>query len=194
MPNILPERIDAFFERFPLLLSTLEKLNAANISFAIGGSGCLFLFGNERVPDDVDIYLQDDQHDAADHIFEIKSFTYTSTTENVRNSNPGGSHSIQLTSSLILHIQEKNYRLSLSPKVLDHTTKFQYRNQTVTLFPIEDVLLIKALLQRGPEVGKHDKEDIEKFLKIQPDIDFVYLESRIKELGAEERVGVIFSR
>jgi hypothetical protein len=188
----LPERIEAFFQKFPLLLSTIEKLNAAQIPFAIGGSGCLFLFGNERTPDDVDIYLTDDRHDDADKIFGIESYTYTSDTENVRNSNPGGSHSMQLTSQLILRIEGKEYRLSLTQNVLDHRTKVEYQNQTISLYPVEDVLLIKALLQRGAEVGKHDLEDIQKFLAIQPNIDHDYLSTRMKELVAEQRVGNIF--
>ncbi|MSR84897.1 hypothetical protein EXS71_00420 [Candidatus Uhrbacteria bacterium] len=189
---MLPERIAAFFSRFPLLISTIEKLNAAHISFAIGGSGCLFLFGNERVPEDADILLPDERHDEADKIFEIESYTHTSETEHVRNSNPSGDHSIQLTSQIILKIQGKEYRLSLTKNVLDHATTFDYQGQTITLLPVEDVLFIKALLQRGVDVGKHDIEDIQRFLKINPAIDRAYLASRVEELGAEERVGKIF--
>ncbi len=83
--------------------------------------------------------------------------------------------------------------MSLTKEMLDHATTFQYQGQRVRLLSVEDVLLIKALLQRGPEIGKHDREDILRFLKIQPEIDRVYLESRIRILEAEGRIGDIFS-
>ena len=60
------------------------------------------------------------------------------------------------------------------------------------MYPPEDVLLIKALLQRGSEVGKHDLADITAFLKIYPEVRRDYLKKRIKIIGAEKRVGKVF--
>ncbi len=60
------------------------------------------------------------------------------------------------------------------------------------MYPPEEVLLIKALLQRGKEVGKHDLTDIQAFLEIYPHVRTAYLKKRIKTLGAEKRVGNIF--
>ncbi|MDD2786170.1 MAG: nucleotidyltransferase [Patescibacteria group bacterium] len=191
MPTPIPECIENFFARFPLLLLTIKKMNDANIPFAIGGSGCLYLYGNERTPDDVDIFLPDDKHDDVDKLFGIKSFTYKSETENVRNSNPDGNHAVQLTSHLVLNIEGKIYNLSLNENVLQNVTNFEYQGVTVGLLPVEDVLLIKMLLQRDSDVGKHDVEDVQNFLNLQPNIDIKYLESRIDELGARERVGDI---
>lgn len=180
------------FDRFPLLQKTLEALNAADIPFAIGGSGCLFVLGNERLPDDVDIYLPNEKHDQADALFSITSFPYHSLQEDVRNSNVDGDHSIQLTSSLVLSIEGKQYDLRLTSDVLAMRIEMEYARQKVFLYPPEDVLLIKALLQRGKDVGKHDIEDIRNFINIYPSIRVHYLEERIRELGAEERVGEIF--
>ncbi len=187
-------QLSTFFGRFPLLKQTLTTLNQERRDFAIGGSGCLFLFGNERQPDDVDIYLPNDQHDQVDKLFGITSFPYHSEQEEVRNSNVEGDHSIQLTSNLILTIQGKRYDLSLTPDVLSMRLEMEYVGQNVFLYPPEDVLLIKALLQRGEDVGKHDIEDIQNFMKIYPNLRMDYLEKRILNLGAEERVGTIFSK
>lgn len=189
--SIIQNRVDQFFVRFPSLFSVIERLNAAQIPFAIGGSGCLFLYGNERLPDDVDIYLPDERHDDADKLFGIESYVYASSMEHVRNSNPGGGHAIQLTSDLTLTVAEKSYPIRLSQSVLQKCFSFDYQGQRVTFFPIEDVLLIKALLQRGSDVGKHDVEDIQKFLAIYPIINREYLQSRILELDAGGRVGSI---
>lgn len=129
MSNMNDNRLEAFFNRFPLLKKTLETLNRADIPYAIGGSGCLFLLGNERLPDDVDIYLTNDKHDEADKLFGITSFPYHSEQEDVRNSNVDGDHSIQLTSNLILKIQGKQYDLALIPDVLAMRLVMEYADQ-----------------------------------------------------------------
>lgn len=192
--NSLTSRLTIFFDRFPLLEKTLAGLNKENIDFAIGGSGCLFLLGNERLPDDVDIYLVNNQHDRADELFGITSFPYRSEQEEVRNSNVDGDHSMQLTSSLVLTIQGKRYDLALTPDVLSMRLEMEHAGQKIFLYPPEDVLLIKALLQRGQDVGKHDIEDIQNFMKIYPNLRLDYLKKRIANLGAEERVGNIFGK
>lgn len=189
MIEIREDRLQQFFERFPLLPSTIQALNRAHIPFAIGGSGCLFVLGNERVPDDVDIYLPNDRHDEADQLFQCTSYRYESAQENVRNSNPEGNHAIQLTSDLVLTIQGKRYDLSLTDQVLQHRLETRFEGEPVTFYPPEDVLLIKALLQRGAEVGKHDVEDIRAFLGIFGKLRAEYLSARVQSLGAEERVG-----
>lgn len=68
----------------------------------------------------------------------------------------------------------------------------EFDGEKVTFFPPEDVLLIKALLQRGEDVGKHDTEDIQKFLCIFSGIRPAYLAKRIQLIGAEERTHKIF--
>ncbi|MEK9131083.1 MAG: hypothetical protein AAB429_03130 [Patescibacteria group bacterium] len=187
-----PDRLNIFFDRFPQLRSTLEKLNAAKIPYAIGGSGCLFLLGNERLPDDVDIYLRNEDHDAVDQLFDIVSFIYESPLEHVRNSNVNGDHSIQLTSHLTISAEGKSYDLSLTPDVLEARLQSAHDSLEVFLYPPEDVLLIKALLQRGADVGKHDIEDIEAFRQRYPQLRLDYLQQRIQSLGAQDRVQKIF--
>ena len=192
MHKIQEKRLEGFFSRFPLLAPTLNALNQAGIPFAVGGSGCLYLLGNERQPDDVDIYLPDEKHDLADQLFHTQSYTYESATENVRNSNPEGDHSIQLTSRLRLNIQGMEYDLRLTEDVLSHRFSAEYKETAISLLPPEDVLLIKALLQRGKDVGKHDTEDINRFLEVYPSINREYLKQRIASLNAEARIGSIF--
>ncbi len=187
------QRIQQFISQFPLLLPTVKKLNTAHITWMIAGSGCLFLFGNERKPDDVDMFLKNDEHDQADTLFGIESFFYTSSTEHVRNSNPEGSHAIQLTSQIEFFLDNKKYSFEITDRVIQKRIQFEYEGNNFWVLPPEDVLLIKALLQRGPEVGKKDVEDINNFLKIYPNLDREYLQARITELGAAERVKNIFS-
>lgn len=188
MDAIRSERRTEYLALFPGLVSILERLGSAQIPYLIGGSGCLFLYGNARVPDDVDIYLPDELHDAADLLFGVTSFIYTSALEHVRNSNPDGSHTYQLTSALRIDAEGKTYALSMGADVFQQGINAG----PLRLLPVEDVLLIKALLRRGSAVGKHDLEDIQAFMRVYPTIDRAYVDARISALGAESRVGDAF--
>lgn len=191
---MINEKALAFIGRFPLLQPTLAALNQAGIRWMIGGSGSLFLLGNDRAPDDVDIFLMDEDHDRADQLFGIESYTYRSDTELVRNSNPEGNHSMQLTSHLTLTIEQQVYDLRVTSAQLERRIKIPAENLDLWLMPPEDVLLIKALLRRGPEVGKHDLQDIQHFVDIFHVLDHTYLAVRIEELHAAGRVGNTFGQ
>lgn len=186
------EVIQEFINKFPKLLPTLTILNENNIQYLIGGSGSLFLLGNKRIPDDVDIYIQDKDHDKVDELFGITSFQYKSKTEDVRNSNPENDHSIQITSHLNITIHSTTYNLQITDEVLNNKIRVAFQNTEFFLLPTEDVLLIKAILQRGKDVGKNDLEDIYNYIKIHP-INKTYLNARISALKAEDRVGNIFN-
>lgn len=186
-----PSKLQILFDQFPKLFDVIKKLNEQSIPWMIGGSGCLFLLGNDRSPDDVDMLLANDDHDRADALFGLSSFTYTSDSENVRNSNPFGDHDLQFTSHLQLTIEGKTYLFDYNAAVFEHAIRGFFEGEAVYLLPPEESLLVKALLQRGEDVGKHDVADIEKFMKIY-EIDREYMKKRIGELGAEERVGKIF--
>lgn len=192
MSHILPERLERLLQKFPSLLPTVSTLNEAGIPFAIGGSGCLYLLGNEREPNDVDIFVPDDRHDEADALFGIESFVHQSTVDHARNSNPGQDHAMQLTSHLLFTVGGREYPLRLTPALLEQRPCIEFRGQMFCLLPPEDALLDKALLQRGEDVGKHDRADIENFLKRYPYLNRAYLQERIDELNAKERVGGIF--
>lgn len=175
--------LDIFWKIFPDLKKTTETLTNHNIDWCIGGSGALFLLGNDRLPDDVDIYVRNEQHDLVDTLFGITSFQYTSPLENVRNSNPQGDHDLQITSHLDITAEGKTYHWRLDNQLLTQSKLIG----DLRLLPPEDVLLIKALLQRGEELGKHDIEDIKNFEESFT-IDKTYLYERVKTIGAEERV------
>lgn len=185
------EKIEEFVRKFPTLTSAVKVLNDASIDWLIGGSSCLFLLGNKRIPDDVDIFIPNDQHDKVDALFGMKSYTHNSPAGPVRNSNPNGDHSIQFTSHVEFNY-DKHYEFRIIDTVLRKKVDFKIASQNLYLLPPEDVLLIKALLQRGPAEGKKDIEDINNFVAIYK-IDQKYLSERISELGAEDRVKNIFN-
>lgn len=172
---------------FPSFFPVVTKLNEAKIAWALSGSGCLFVHGNERRPDDLDLFVRDEDHDRVDQLFAISSIPYRSPLEDVRNSHPLNDEKIQITSHLRLMIDGTTYSLSLSQSQLDQRQEAMFHDQSMWLLAPEDVLISKALLQRGVEQGKHDLQDIRDFVTVYPTLNKEYIQSRLKELGAEER-------
>ncbi len=153
----------------------------------IAGSGCLYVHGNDRLPGDIDFYLPSSDHDKADTLFGIGSFTYKSPLEDVRNSNPEGDHSMQLTSALQIDKNGVVYSLEPTELVLGSKTEIVADGETFYFVPVEEALLIKALLGRGEDMGKQDIEDVKEFLKSsEATLSNRYIEARQAELGLPE--------
>jgi predicted nucleotidyltransferase len=188
----MEEKIVVLIKRFPRFLEVCKRLNESDIPFFIGGSGCLFLLGNERLPDDLDLFLPDEFHEKANALFGIESFEYQSDRERVRNSNPFGEHAYQFTSHLVISVENRDYRLSISSDQTKQASLVEVQGVHFNLLPPEDVLLIKALLQRGEQEGKHDIEDMNRFIRLYPALDRTYLMNRVRTLGAEDRVAGLF--
>lgn len=188
----MQEKIAVLLKRFPRFLEVCKRLNESDIPFFLGGSGCLFLLGNERLPDDLDLFLPDEYHEKANALFGIESFEYQSDREQVRNSNPFGEHAYQFTSHLVISVENRDYRLRISPDQMKQALPLEAQGVHFNLLPPEDVLLIKALLQRGEREGKRDIEDIGRFIRLYPTLDRVYLMNRVHVLGAEDRVAGLF--
>lgn len=187
--RMFQDRFHNLFQKFPLFFSVVKQLNANGIQWAIGGSACLYVYGNERFPDDLDIFLVDSDHDKADKIFDIKSFTYSSSQEVVRNSNPFKEHQFQLTSGLIITNSDFSINFSLTPEVINLKSELKYSGEEVYFLPPEEPLIIKSFLNRGEEVGKHDAQDIRNFLKIYKNIDYNYVGKRLASLKVLDKLG-----
>lgn len=180
-------RLPLLLERFPALLPTARTLDAHGLQWMIAGSGCLYLHGNERVPEDIDFFLTSAGHHTADRAFGIESFAYQSARETVRNSNPGGDHAMQLTSDLVIRRDGRDYRLEPTELVLSRRTAMVHEGVSIQVAPVEEALLIKVLLGRGEDEGKRDIEDVVAFLKDSPRISLFYINERQEELGLPAR-------
>jgi predicted nucleotidyltransferase len=64
----------------------------------------------------------------------------------------------------------------------------------VPVVPVEDNILLKALLGRGPEQGKHDWEDVQAMMVHTPELDWAYLSRRSGMCGPPEQVRPVLER
>jgi hypothetical protein len=64
----------------------------------------------------------------------------------------------------------------------------------VPVIPPEDNILLKALWGRGPEMGKHDWEDVREMMAHLPTLDWQYLRWRADACGPLQRMEQVLER
>jgi 7,8-dihydropterin-6-yl-methyl-4-(beta-D-ribofuranosyl)aminobenzene 5'-phosphate synthase len=82
---------------------------------------------------------------------------------------------------------------------LDSEMRGRLRHQKIAgtrvpVIPPEDNILLKGLLGRGPDVGKHDWEDVEAMMASLETVDWAYLRWRSRMVGDPSRVEPILVR
>ena len=84
--------------------------------------------------------------------------------------------------------------LDLDAPMTSRLTWHKIEEILAPVIPPEDNILLKAMWGRGPDVGKHDWEDVEAMLANTPNLDWDYLRWRAKECEAEhllERLAIL---
>ena len=84
--------------------------------------------------------------------------------------------------------------MDLDAEMTARLTRHEIAGVSVPVIPPEDNILFKAILGRGPEVGKHDWEDVEAMMAYLPSLDWEYLRWRAELCLPKERAGRILER
>ena len=84
--------------------------------------------------------------------------------------------------------------LDLDAEMATRLTHQKIAGVTVPVIPPEDNILLKASWGRGPEVGKHDWEDVEAMMAYLPTLDWEYLRWRAEGCFSKERREQILER
>ncbi len=72
--------------------------------------------------------------------------------------------------------------------------RYNVREVLAPVVPVEDNIAIKALMNRGPEVGKHDWEDIRAMMVHARSLDWSYLRWRLVRSLPVERLELTWTR
>jgi predicted nucleotidyltransferase len=84
--------------------------------------------------------------------------------------------------------------LDLDDQMAARLTRHEIAGVSVPVIPAEDNILLKATWGRGPEVGKHDWEDVEAMMAHLPTLDWEYLRWRADACVSQERREQILER
>ncbi|HEY7356181.1 MAG TPA: hypothetical protein VH590_06930 [Ktedonobacterales bacterium] len=97
--------------------------------------------------------------------------------------------------TLYLKGGERVYAFAPDARLLQRVTRQQIAGVVVPIMPAEDVILFKAILQRGPEQHKHDLEDIQAMWeRMGQRLDLAYMKERAVTCDALERVAPCLQR
>jgi hypothetical protein len=158
------------------LAEIARRLDQAGITWAVFAGAAAAAYGATRPLTDVDILVPAAEGDRLAALFPEAQ---------VDRREDGSARGIQLPGFDIL--------AGLTAMDLDThmAARLQYHEVagvTVPVIPPEDNILLKAIMGRGPEVGKHDWDDVQAMLAHFPSIDWEYLRWRADACGPRQRV------
>lgn len=181
------ENIKKLFEKHPSLVSVLDVLNKNKIKYGIFAGTAVTLFTSGREPTDIDILVADSDFKKLGTVFNglykrkcsasIKSSLFYINNNSV----------LEFVSELDFIVDGISYPIRLTSLSGKHANKYKVGGVDVVLLDPVDTIIEKAIAPRGPEVGKHDLEDIDALLK-SVKIDRGYYVKRATEMKASEKV------
>lgn len=160
----------------PTLDQVAQRLNDAQIVWAVFAGAAANAYGATRPVTDIDILVPQAERDRLAALFPEAHVIYREDGS-VRG----------------LHLPGFDILAGLSLMDLDHEmaarlTRHEIAGTAVTVIPPEDNILIKAVFGRGPEQGKHDWEDVQAMLAHLPALDWDYLLWRARTCAPQEQV------
>ncbi len=100
---------------------------------------------------------------------------------------------MEIVGTLLVRLDGGSYRYEMDDEMLSHVRTTLFEGVEVPVLAPEDVIALKAVLQRGPEQGKHDLEDVAALaVKVAVEVD--YLGLRLRRMGAEDRARPVLER
>jgi hypothetical protein len=130
-----------------------------------------FLVSDEDFPKSKSIFAG-----STDKQMEETSFLY-----------PYGNKKIELMTMARYDFGDSHYSFRLTDLAWEHTSVLESEGIQARLCNPVETILLKAMLQRGAYENKHDLEDIADLIGVV-DIDKNYLDKRLIEINADERL------
>jgi hypothetical protein len=159
-----------------------RRLDNAKVTWAVFAGAAATAYGVTRQVTDIDILVPVAEGTRAATLFpeaEVKR---------------GESGLVELIKLPDFDILPGLTSLDLDAEMAARLRRHEIFGVTIPIIPPEDNILIKALLGRGPEVGKHDWEDVEAMMAHLPSLDWEYLHWRINTCVPKERAEQVLQR
>ncbi|MCL6450334.1 MAG: nucleotidyltransferase family protein [Acetobacteraceae bacterium] len=174
----------------PSLAGVVFRLWIRRRPWVVFGGAAARVYGSRRPLTDVDILVPAGDLALLGSAFGSAPGLKTSELGWVRRVSLGR---VELCGEVVNRLEGREYRFVLDGDLWAHRRLAWLEALPVWAASPEDCLLMKAILQRGPERGKHDLEDA-RSLALGRRLDLAYLRRRAAALGAEERVQGVLRR
>ncbi len=182
--NKVAENFNKIIIKLPQLISVLSVLNSTDIKYGLYAGSHVAILSSNRIPTDVDFLVADEDFSKLKILFPFAQFK---DSENAKFLYVDENHKIEFMSFADVDINGSHYNFRLSDLVWENSSLLSGDNFKVRILNEVDTILLKAMLQRGKELGKHDLEDIEAILRTKT-INKEYLSQRLVEVRQDERL------
>jgi len=167
-----------------------RRLNHAGIPWAVFAGAAASVYGAARPLTDVDILMPAAYGGRAAALFPEGQ---------AKRGEDGAVHVIQLpgfdlVAGLTWREGASTYTIDVDKQMAARLQHHEITGVVVPVIPPEDNVLLKALFGRGPEVGKHDWEDVQAMVAHLPALDWEYLRWRADACGAGLHMGKALER
>ncbi len=165
-------------------------LDGAGIPWGVAAGMAAYLYTGNRAPTDLDLLVRpEDLQRAADLLGMPAKRESTGWGESFK----AAAGRIEVVGSLAVRAGGESFPYSMDEAMVARCRTAALEGIEVPILSPEDVIALKAVMQRGPEQGKHDLEDIAALAAALP-IDAAYLRSRLQQMGAIERAEAILKK
>jgi hypothetical protein len=176
----IEHNIDTLLDKVPALQYVLNQLAETGIRYGLYAGSHVAVLVNNREPTDVDLIVHDDDLPALRALFP---FARTKDLGRAVYLYIGECDAIEFMGRADILRNGKAYPFRLTDLAAEHVRTYTAGRSKIKLVDPVDTLLLKALLRRGQDQGKHDLEDLEAVLNSMR-IDQAYLTARLCEVNA----------
>lgn len=178
------ENFNKIIVKLPELTAVLVELNSTDIKYGLYAGSHVAILTSNRIPTDVDFLVADEDFAKLINLFPLAQ---VKNSGNAKFLYVGTNNDIEFMSFADVNIDGSHYNFRLSDLVWENSSLLSGDNFKVRILNEVDTILLKAMLQRGKELGKHDLEDIEAILRTKT-INKEYLSQRLVEVRQDERL------
>ena len=180
----IEQNFNKILDKNPFLKSVLLELNKSGIKYGLYAGSQVSILTSNRVPTDIDFLVADEDMLKLKKIFP---FALTKDCGDGLFLYIGRNNEIEFMAQDNIIMAGSNYTVRLTDLCWNNTTLLEGNDFKLRLCNVVDTILLKSILQRGKEKGKHDLEDIEALMNVCA-IDKTYLEQRLLEIKGDQRV------
>ncbi len=165
-------------------------LEGAGIAWGVAAGAAVYLYTGNRPPTDLDILVRPEDLAEVGRLLGATPKIDKAPWGVVSKVNVDP---VEIVGDLTVRMAGRSYRYWMDEEMVHYLRFTPFEGVEVPVLAPEDVIALKAVLQRGPEQGKHDLEDMEA-LAAGVAIDREYLWRRLRRMGAEERARPVLER
>lgn len=175
---------DKILTNNPNLQDILRALNDNNIKYGLYAGAYVSIITSNRTPTDVDILIADEDFGKLENLFPGSLIEKVS---DARFFYPYKDKKIEFMANADIDIGASHYKFRLTDVVWKNTSILNGNQCKVRLCNPVDTILLKAMLQRGSDEGKHDLLDVSDLIK-EIQINKTYLKERMDQVNPDKRL------